>query len=202
MNPPARTIRSGSYAAGTTRQLQGKASNKTEQYLAGLDAQDPGNQAFYREALVGIPNPMQAGQSMSYGQLQDALAGPKRAAMLAAYAEQNRMDKTPTAQAYQQAMFDQARAQMLQRGAEKPGELAFPVAADAARRVPNTAQAIAHGNYVAPAGTAVVDAASLAQRHADVAGGSAYVAPGMAMSAPPVVVTPAPARRTIRVAKN
>lgn len=199
--PDKRTIQAaspqtGSYAAGTRRQLQGKASNKTQQYLAGMDTHDPGGQAFYREAIT-VPHPLEPGKTMSYGQFQDALQGPQKAAMLDAYARQNKMQSIPTAVAYQQAMFDQGHAAMLQRGADNPGELAFPASADEARRAPNTGRAIAHGNYVAPAGSAMQDAAAMSQRYGDVVGGSAYAAPGMAVQAQPAIAV-APARRVIR----
>lgn len=193
---PARTIKTGSYAAGTAAQVQGKGSNKTQQYLDGIDPHDPGQQGFYREALQ-VPHP-QTGQPMSYGQLQDAMNGPHKAQMLEAYAAQQRLDKTPTADAYLQAMFDHGKADLVQRGAATPGAYAFPASADVARRAPATARAIAHGNYVAPAQGVMQDAPALAQRYEDVAGvDNAYAAPGMAVQ-PRSIAVAAPERRVIR----
>lgn len=203
-NPPRRTIkgtpaRTGSYAAGTTAQLQGKASNKTQQYLDALDAADPGRQAFYQAALSDIPHPLQPGQQMSYGQLQELLRTSQAPQALESYAASRRLPKAPTAGEYQQAMFDEANARLLERAAAAPGEYAFPPAADAARRAPNIAAGIAHGNYASPdQAEQVVNAAMLQQRFADLpVGEGAYVAPGMAQQAPP----PPPAvvaRRVIR----
>ncbi|MBH8567310.1 hypothetical protein KB206_00325 [Microvirga sp. STS02] len=160
-----------------------------------MPANDLGAQAFYREALTGIPHPLIHGQTLNYGQLQDLLTSSHRAAAIDAYAVANRLDKPPTAAAYQQAMFDHAHAALLERAAAKPGEYAFPASADSARRAPNTARAIAHGNYVQP--DAVQNAASLAQRYGDVAGVSnAYAAPGMAVQGPRTIAVAAPAPKT------
>ncbi|WP_460499567.1 hypothetical protein, partial [Hymenobacter agri] len=154
-----RTIHAGSYTAGTTPQLHGRASNKTLQYLADMEPTDAGQQAFWREALTGIPHPLDANQTLNYGQLQDLVHGPQGAAAVDAYAAANKLTARPAAATYQQAMFDQAKARLLVRAAEKPGEYAFPASADAARRAPNTARAIAHGDYVQP--EAMQNAASL-----------------------------------------
>jgi hypothetical protein len=188
---PVRTIK-----YSNASQVQGKGSNKTMQYLQGMDSQDPGQQGFYREALTDIPHPLEAGKTVTYGGLQDLLRGPQKAAALDAYARLNRMDRTPTAEVYQAAAFEAAKQRMMQRGAANPGELAFPMSADAARRAPNTAMAIAHGNYAQPTGGAVVDAASQAQRYADQPMQATYTAPGMPMK---LVrgVAPAPQARII-----
>lgn len=180
MPDPKRTI-AGSLPTATYSNkglVQGKGSNKTEQYLAGLPATDPGHQAFYREALNDIPHPL-TGQPMTYGGLQQALAGPQRAAMLDAYAAHNKMPRV-TADQMQQAEFNSANTRMLARGAANPGTLAFPDAADVARRAPSTAQAIAHGNYAAADNAS--NATVQAQRFADIAGQqNVMAAPGMAV---------------------
>ncbi|GAC1370966.1 MAG: hypothetical protein NVS3B25_19170 [Hymenobacter sp.] len=192
---PARSIKgtmpTGSYAGTTRASVQGKGSNKTEQYLAAIGPNHPGQQAFYREALT-VPHPLQPGASMRYGELQDLLAGPQRGAALDAYAAAHRLP-TATAAQMQQALFDQGHADLLARAAQHPGEYAFPPAADAALRAPVTATGIAHGNFEQPAAGQLQNAAALSQRFADLpTGQGAYVAPGMA--AP----QPAPARRVIR----
>ena len=196
---PTRVIKgstpTSNYAASTKPLVQGKSSNKTAQYLADILPNDPGQQGFYREALTGIPHPLQAGKTLSYGGLQDLLAGPQGAAAREAYGQANRMQRAPSIGQYEQAAYTAAHAQMVARGAANPGELAFPASADAARRAPNTAMAIAHGNFVAPEGGAVVDAASLAQRADDVAGSTPIMAaPGMAVR---LVRGAAPATRVI-----
>ena len=178
--PVAKVIKAALPTAtySTRGQVQGPGGNKTQQYLAALDPQDPGQQGFYREAL-SVPHPMQAGQRMSYGQLQDLLAGPHKAAALDAYASANRLTSVSAAQ-MQQTLFDAGKADLLQRGAANPGVLAFPPAADAARRAPNTATALAHGNFATPANGAVQDAVALQQRYADQpADGAVMAAPGM-----------------------
>ena len=180
---PAKVIRGTmptvNYAARMAAQVPG--SNKTLQYLQGLDPQDPGQQGFYREALNDIPHPLETGKQINYGQLQSLLHGQQRGAVLDAYAQQNRLARTPTADEFQAHAFAAAKDRMLARGAATPGELAFPQSADAARRAPNAATAIAHGNFVQPTGGAVVNAASLAQRSADLPADAAYAAPGMAV---------------------
>ena len=200
---PARVIKgslpSSNYAASTTRLVQGKASNKTAQYLSEILPNDPGQQGFYGEALNDIPHPLDAGKQINYRELQQVLNGPNRAAALDAYAGANRLGKV-SADQMQQAMFDQARARLDARGAANPGSLAFPMSADAARRAPNTATGIAHGDFVQPMGGAVVDAATQAQRYADQpADAGMMAAPGMAVRlvrGAPV----APAPRVIRPA--
>lgn len=161
--------------------VRGPAGNKTGQYLAAIDPQDPGQQGFYREALNDIPHPLEAGKTMNYGGLQALLNSPQRGAVLDAYARQNRLQKAPTAEQFQAEAFAAAHARMLERGAANPGELAFPASADAARRAPAAQMALAHGNYVQPQGGAVVDAASQAQRFADLPADAAYAAPGTPM---------------------
>lgn len=200
-NQPTRVIKAAlprsNYAATTAPLVQGKASNKTAQYLAEMLPTDPGQQGFYGEALNDIPHPLQAGQRLNYRELQAVLNGPQRAQALNAYAAANRLGKVTAAQ-MQQAEFDQARARLDVRGAATPGSLAFPPAADAARRAPNTATAIAHGNYAQPQGGAVVDAAALAQRAADLpVDAGLMAAPGMAVKLLRGAA-PAPAARVLR----
>lgn len=162
--------RTGSYAASTKPQVQGHPSNKTLQYLADVPAEHPGQQAFYREALTGIPHPLEKGKTLSYGQLQDLLQGPQRAKALDAYRAAGRFDHAPTANSYLADSFDKAHAEMLRRAAANPGELAFPAAADAALRAPATATAVQHGNYVQPTTAGrITDAAVQAQRFGDIA---------------------------------
>lgn len=198
-DPPARVIRgtlpTGSYAASTTAQLQGRAGNKTTQYLEAMHPGDPGAQGFYREALTGIPHPLQSGKTLNYGQYQDLLRGKDGAAAMESYRAMHRLDKMPTANDMQRVAFDQARADLMARASQKPGELAFPAAADAARRAPNTAQQMAHGNFLAPdAPGQVMNGAMQGQRFADLpADGAAYAAPGMAGRPMPMPV-PMPAR--------
>ena len=192
------TVPTGSYAASTAPQLQGRAGNKTTQYLDAMLPNDPGAQGFHREALTGIPHPLNPGQTMNYGQLQDLLHGPHGAAALESYRATHRLDKMPTADDVQRVAFDQARADLLARAAQKPGELAFPASADAARRAPNTAQQMAHGNFLAAdAPGQVVNGVMQAQRYADLpVDGTAYAAPGMATR--PGVAPPAVPARVIR----
>ena len=199
-DPTTRVIRgqmpTSNYAQSTSRLVRGPSSNKTAQYLESIDPNNPGQQGFYREALTGIPHPLEAGKTLSYGGLQDLLAGPHGAAARDAYSQSNRMQRVPTKAEYEQAAYAQAHADLLSRGANKPGELAFPMRADAALRAPNTATAIAHGNYVLQDGQAVVSPESLNQRYEDVASGqSAMTAPGMPAPAMPVAET---VRRVIR----
>ena len=202
-NPPSpkRTIkgtlpsRIGTYAPTTARLVQGKSSNKTADFLADLDPHDPGQQAFYREALT-LPHPLETGKQINYGQLQHLLNSPQRAAALDAYRVSNRLDRAPTAEAYQQAAFDAAHRQLLQRGAANPDTLAFPPSAVEALRAPNTAQNIAHGNFAAAEGPQLTNAAIQAQRYADLGTAAPVMAaPGMTVrlvrgAAP----TPAPVR--------
>ena len=195
---PARSIKGTLPTATYTNKglVQGKGSNKTQQYLAGLPATDPGHQAFYREALNDIASPLD-GKPMTYGGLQTALAGPSRAALLDAYAARNKMPRV-TADQMQQMEFDAANTRMLARGAANPGAYAFPDAADAARRAPSTAQAIAHGNYAAADNAS--NAAVQAQRFADIAGQqNVMAAPGMAVR---VVRGVAPAAAPVRVIRG
>lgn len=180
---PARTIvgslPTSSYAAATAPQLRGKAGNKTAQYMADMLPTDPGNQAFYAEALNDIPHPLEAGKVMNYGQVQQLLNGPQRAAALDAYAAQNKLPRVSAAQ-MQQAMFEAAKPRLMARGAANPGEYAFPPSADAARRAPSTATGIAHGNFAAA--DQASNAAVQAQRFADIAGAnSVMAAPGMSV---------------------
>ena len=105
-----------------------------------------------------------------------------------------------TADQMQQAEFNAANTRMLARGAANPGAYAFPDAADVARRAPSTAQAIAHGNYAAPAGGAMQDAAALAQRYADQpVDAGVMAAPGMAVR---LVRGVAPAPAPVRVIRG
>lgn len=199
-NQPARVIKGAlprsNYAASTTRLVQGQASNKTAQYLAGIQAHDPGQQGFYGEALNDIPHPLDAGRQINYHELQQVLNGPQRAQALDAYASANRLGKV-SAEQMQQSLFDAARARLDARGAANPGVLAFPAAADSARRAPNTATAIAHGNF-APADEAS-NAAVQAQRFADIAGTTPVMAaPGMAVKLVRGAAPVAPAARVIR----
>lgn len=170
---------SGSYAAGTTAQLQGRASNKTAQYLAEIGPDHPGQHGFYRAALTGIPHPLQRGQMINYGQLQDLLASPQGAAAREAYASTHQLNRAPSVEQMEGEAFASARQQMLQRGAANPGQLAFGPEADAALRAPLVAQAIAHGNYVPMAGQQLSNPLAQAQRYADLPAASAYAAPGM-----------------------
>lgn len=142
--------RTGSYAGSTRPQLHGKGSNKTADFIAGIDPLDPGHQAFYREALTGIQHPLDPAQQVSYGQYQQLLNGPQRAAALEAYRVSNRLDKAPTAEQMQQAAFDNARHQLIQRGAANPGEYAFPTSAIEALRAPTTGRLIRNGNFATP----------------------------------------------------
>ena len=175
-------IRVGSYAAGTSAQLQGRASNKTAQYLAEIAPEHPGQQGFYRAALTGIPHPLQRGQTINYGQLQDLLASPQGAAAREAYASTYRLNRAPSAEQIQAEAFTTARQQMLDRGAANPGQLAFGAEAEAALRAPLVAQAIAHGNYVPLVGQQLSNPLAQAQRYADLPASAAYVAPGMAVT--------------------
>lgn len=172
--------KTGSYAGTTTPQLHGKSSNKTAQFIAGIDPNDPGHQAFYREALT-LPHPLNPQQQVNYGQYQELLNGPHRADAIEAYRTSNRLDKASTAEQMQQAVFDQARAQLLQRGAAKPDEYAFPESATEALRAPTRARQIRAGNFVTgERPTQVTNAAMQAQRFANLpTGDEVMAAPGM-----------------------
>lgn len=184
--PTGRTIsgtlpaKNGSYAGSTKPQLQGKSSNKTAAFLAEIDPADPGRQAFYKEALQ-VPHPLDAGKQISYGQLQQLMQGPQKAAALEAYRAANRLPQTPTAQAYEQAMFDAGHKQLVERGAAQPEVYAFPNAAVEALRAPTTARLIRTGNFVTGEQPGqVVNPAMLAQRAAELpADDAAYAAPAM-----------------------
>jgi hypothetical protein len=194
-NQPARTI---SYAPTTKPYVQDWGSNKTAEFLADIDPQDPGRQGFYREALM-LPNPLDAKQQMNYGQLQQLMKGPQAPAVLEAYRATNRLDKAPSPQEYQQTMFDAAHQQLIERGANNPGAYAFPDAAVEALRAPTSARLIRTGNFASGEQPGqVVNPAMLAQRAAELPKESGtYTAPGM-----PVRlirdVSPAPAFRVIR----
>ena len=175
-NPPARP---GSYAGGTSAQLQGRASNKTAQYLAEIGPDHPGQQAFYRAALTGIAHPLQRGATLNYGQLQDLLAGQQGAAAREAYASTHQLNRAPSAEQMQAEAFASARQQLIQRGEANPGQLAFGAEADAALRAPLNAQNLAHGNYVPLVGGQLSSPLAQAQRYADLPASSAYAAPGM-----------------------
>ena len=172
-------VRSGSYADGTSAQLQGRASNKTAQYLSEISPDHPGQQGFYRAALTGIPHPMQRGQMINYGQLQDLLASPQGAAAREAYATTHQLNRAPSAEQMQAEAFASARQQMLDRGAANPGQLAFGAEADSALRAPLNARNIAHGNYVPLVGGQLSSPLAQAQRYADLPAASVYAAPGM-----------------------
>lgn len=192
-----RPTTTGNYAASTAAQLQGAASNRTASYTAGIDAHDPGRQAFYREALTGIPHPLRPGQTISYGQLQTLLKGPEKAAALAAYGAANRMDRTPTAKEYAQAAFDKSQAALTRRAAEQPGELAFPAAAIEAQRASNRTIQLARGNFAGTEGQQAVNAATQAQRYALLPEAQGVAtAPGMSMK--PLVPSTVAPRRTIK----
>ena len=136
---------------------------------------------------------------MSYGQLKDYLHGPHGAAALDSYATAHRLNTRPTAAEYQQAMFDQAKARLLDMAATNPNAYVFPDAADTARHAPNTARVIAHGDFVQPANGTMQNAPAPAQRYADVASDNAYAAPGMAVQPRSIAIAaPAPGRRVIR----
>lgn len=181
---PNPSTKPGSYAGSAPQHGQAPSSNRTAQYLAAINAEHPGQQGFYRAALTGIPHPLQAGQTLNYGQLQDLLAGPQGATARDAYAVQNRLDRAPTAEQLLATRFEQARAAMLQRGAQNPGQLAFGPEADDALQAPGRAAAVAHGNYVPLIGGQLSNPLSAAQRYADLPAASAYTAPGMSVAAP------------------
>lgn len=181
----ARTIKgtmpTSTYARTVTPLVRGKSSNKTLQYLDGMDANDPGQQGFWREAITEIDHPLEQGKQMSYGQLQQLLNSQQRSAALDAYAQQAKLPKV-TAEQMQQALFEQGKARLLERAAQNPGQYAFPPAADSARRGPTTAQNVAHGNFAAADHGEVTNAAMQAQRYADLgAVAPVMAAPGMAV---------------------
>lgn len=176
---PART---GSYVGTTTPQLHGKGSNKTAEFIAGIDPNDPGHQAFYREALT-LPHPLNPQQQVNYGQYQQLLNGPHRADAIEAYRVSNRLDKKPTAEQMQQAAFDQARAQLIQRGEANPDKYAFPDAATEALRAPTRARLIRTGNFVSgEQPTQVSNPTIQVQRFANLpVDGAMMAAPGMSV---------------------
>jgi hypothetical protein len=207
-SPASRTIRgtlptkTGSYTNSTKPQLQGKGSNKTAEFLAAIEQSDPGRQAFYREALQ-VPHPLETGKQITYGQLQQLMNGPQKGAALEAYRNANKLPSTPTAEAYQQAAFDAAHKQLIERGANDPSVYAFPDAAAEALRAPTRARLIRTGNFATgeQSGQAV-NPAMLAQRAAELpADGNTYAAPGMPVRLIRSVTPPEPpttAPRTIR----
>jgi hypothetical protein len=186
------TMPTSTYARTLAPLVRGKGSNKTQQYLDGMDANDPGQQGFWREALTDIPHPLEQGRQVSYGGLQQLLNSNQRGAALDAYAQQAKLPKVTAAQ-MQQALFEQGKARLLERAAANPGQYAFPPAADSARRAPTTAQNIAHGNFAAAVGGEVTNAAVQAQRYADLsAAAPVMAAPGMAVRLVRGAVQPAP----------
>lgn len=127
-------------------QVQGAAGNKTEQYLATFKPEDKGQQGFWREALTDIPHPLEKGKTMTYGQYQDYMAGPNRGAALDAYGKSIRSQSAVAPEAYGQAMFDQAKQRMLERGRMSPGSVAFPQAAMDAYNLPISQRNLRMGN--------------------------------------------------------
>ncbi|MDO7852965.1 hypothetical protein [Hymenobacter convexus] len=191
----------GSYDGATTPQLHGKGSNKTAEFLSAIDPNDPGAQGFYREALT-IPHPLEPTKSITYGEVQQMMKGPQKAAVLEAYRAANRLPQAPTPAAYEQAVFDQAKQQLMERGAANPGVYAFPDAAVNALRAPTTARLIRSGNFAASEQPGqVVNPAMLAQRAAELPAEEVMAAPGVPVRlirnpTPPVPTAPTP--RTIR----
>jgi hypothetical protein len=186
----------GSYAGSTVPQLHGAASNKTAEFLNAIPAEHPGQQAFYREAVT-MPDPLGSGQQINYGQLQEMLNGPKRAQALDAFARANKLDRV-TSQAMQDALFQQGRAALVERGAANPNEFAFPTAAAEALQAPVRGRLIKAGNFITPeASGQATNAAVQAQRFANLTDQTGtYAAPGVALPGSPAPVeAPAPQPR-------
>ena len=162
----------------------GRASNRTAQYLSEIGTDHPGQQAFYRQALTGIPHPLQAGHTLNYGQLQDLLTGPQGAAARDAYANANQMHRTPSTGQMEAELFTRAHDQLLARAAAHPDHLAFGPDADAALRAPLNERNMAHGNYASVGSGQLSNPLAQAQRFNDLPASSAYVAPSMAAAAP------------------
>ena len=183
---PGRTIRgtmptkTGSYAGTPAPQRQGKGSNKTAEFIASIDPNDPGHQAFYREALT-LPHPLNPQQQVNYGQYQELLNGPRRADAIEAYRVHNRLDATPTADQMQHAEFDAAKQRLLGLGSANPDKYAFPESAMEALRAPTRARLIRAGNFVTgEQPTQATNAAMQAQRFANLpTNDEVMAAPGM-----------------------
>lgn len=108
--------------------------NKTQRYLQGIQPEQPGQQEFWGQAIMDIDHPLEQGKKLTYQQLQQLVRGPQRKQILDGYAQQQRMQRSPSAEEYLQHQFDQGRTRLYQRAEQVPDAYAFPEQADQARQ--------------------------------------------------------------------
>lgn len=118
--------RTGTYSTAT--QVQGAGSNQTRQYLADIAARRGNQQPLWDSVLTDMPG------NQTYAQLKQAVASPQGAALLDAYARENRLPAPPTREQYLQAQFEAAQQRFFQRADANPAQNLFNGAADEAYR--------------------------------------------------------------------
>lgn len=176
--PARRSIPVGTY--NNKLHTQGKSTNVTARFLEDVGHDQTGLQELYRSALNDIPDPINPGKTLSYGQVVADMRTPAGQARAEAYGRAKGLQGTMKADAYAQAVFEEARGRLLQRAAQNPGQLAFDPAAAEAFMAPRRAAMMADPNYTKPEGEGqIMDANTLRQFFTSRPqnDGTAYVAP-------------------------
>jgi len=179
--------KTGSYAASTAPQLQGKRQSKSQQDLNEMSANYADDGAAIR-SVIPVGN-------QSYTDFQRTRKSPAGQKAKEDYETSNKLPRLTDAD-YQGRVYKQGLGTLSKTASDNPGTSVFTdTAKDAAYGAKNKTS-MEMGNQVSGSNGSVVDKASLANRSSRMSTGSAYTAPGMGIQTrttkvkPEVIPTP------------